>query len=142
MSKSNTPSKNRTPKSNKKEKWVEDEDTESFTLSSDPQIKIDHDKNIIGLRISGDKPENVASTGLISTELNDEIFFISPQTMELGGILVGDLCRISNGEKVKVGLAWPRQSQRLSSVILSNGILKELKPAEGESVIVSKIDRR
>ena len=58
------------------------------------------------------------------------------------GILVGDLCKISNGENIKVGITWPRQSQRLSSVILSNSILKDLKPADGDSVIVSKLDRR
>ena len=62
--------------------------------------------------------------------------------MQIAGILVGDLCKISNGENIKVGITWPRQSQRLSSVILSNSILKDLKPADGDSVIVSKLDRR
>ena len=142
MSKSNTPSKNRTPKSNyKKEKWLEDEESDSFSLSSDSHIRIDPNRNIIGLRISGEKPENITS-GLISNELNEEIFFISPETMQIAGILVGDLCKISNGENIKVGITWPRQSQRLSSVILSNSILKDLKPADGDSVIVSKLDRR
>ena len=122
MSKKNTPQKNRTPKGAKrKEEWLEQEDG-SFLLSSDENISL-ADGIVQGLRLSTEKPELTANLSMISSELEQSLFFLAPQTMSMIGLRVGDVCELchvgDNGDRVVAAVVWPKASMRLSMVILS-----------------------
>ena len=131
MSKANTsrnsltPQKNRTPKSKQKEKWIDNEDG-SFVLSTDENIQINSNLQLVGLRVSTEKHDNI-NLRLLSGDLHDDIFFISPTTMELMELKIGDLCHITLNDVSYTAVIWPKPQMRFSTIILSAHMIKEIK---------------
>lgn len=135
MSNTSTP-KRATPKG-KKESWLWDEDR--WILSTDRNCFIvPHRNTVSGLKLTFDKGDEVPDFA-ISSELRNDLVYMSPETMAKCELCLGDLVQVTLTDDVFPSIVWPKSQLRHSCMIPSITLRGQYKDGYKEPVDVMKV---